>query len=125
MWVKFCAFTSSQNDFDYYVIELSSFQLDNMYSFKADVAILLNITPDHLDRYNYSFQNYIDAKMRIVQNQTEQDIFIYWDDDPNIAKELTKRNIISKKYPFSMKKIHTARHLLKITNLKLTQKIPI
>ena len=84
---KSFALQVAENDFDYYVIELSSFQLDNMYSFKADVAILLNITPDHLDRYNYSFQNYIDAKMRIVQNQTEQDIFIYWDDDPNIAKE--------------------------------------
>ena len=69
---KSFALQVAENDFDYYVIELSSFQLDNMYSFKADVAILLNITPDHLDRYNYSFQNYIDAKMRIVQNQTGQ-----------------------------------------------------
>ncbi len=116
---KSFALQVAENDFDYYVIELSSFQLDNMYSFKADVAILLNITPDHLDRYNYSFQNYIDAKMRIVQNQTEQDIFIYWDDDPNIAKELTKRNIISKKYPFSMKKNTHSKAFTENNELKI------
>lgn len=116
---KSFALQVAENDFDYYVIELSSFQLDNMYSFKADVAVLLNITPDHLDRYNYSFQNYIDAKMRIVQNQTEQDIFIYWDDDPNIAKELTKRNIISKKYPFSMKKNTHSKAFTENNELKI------
>ena len=116
---KSFALQVAENDFDYYVIELSSFQLDNMYSFKADVAILLNITPDHLDRYNYSFQNYIDAKMRIVQNQTEQDVFIYWDDDPNIAKELTKRNIISKKYPFSMKKNTHSKAFTENNELKI------
>ena len=96
-----------------------------MYSFKADVAILLNITPTIWTDTIILFKITLTLKCGIVQNQTEQDIFIYWDDDPNIAKELTKRNIISKKYPFSMKKKHTARHLLKITNLKLTQKIPI
>ena len=116
---KSFALQVAENDFDYYVIELSSFQLDNMYSFKADVAVLLNITPDHLDRYNYSFQNYIDAKMRIVQNQTEQDVFIYWDDDPNIAKELTKRNIISKKYPFSMKKNTHSKAFTENNELKI------
>ena len=76
----------------YYVLELSSFQLDNMYEFKADVAILMNITPDHLDRYNYEFQNYVDSKFRIIQNQTEEDIFIYWNDDPVIAREIAKHN---------------------------------
>ena len=62
---------------EYYVIELSSFQLDNMYEFKADIAILLNITPDHMDRYDYCMQNYVDSKMRIIQNQTKEDTFIY------------------------------------------------
>lgn len=89
---------------DYYVIELSSFQLDGMYEFKADVAILLNITPDHLDRYGYEFQNYIDSKFRIVQNMTEKDYFIYWDDDPVIRRELAKRDIRATKCPFSLEK---------------------
>lgn len=89
-------------NFDYYVIELSSFQLDNMYDFKADIAILLNITPDHLDRYNYQFQQYIDAKFRIIQNQTENDIFIYWNDDPVITAELDKRNIHAQQFPFAL-----------------------
>lgn len=71
---------------EYYVIELSSFQLDNMYDFKADIAILLNITPDHLDRYDYKFQNYIDAKFRITRNQTKEDSFIYWAEDPVIDR---------------------------------------
>ena len=74
----------------YYVIELSSFQLDGMYDFEANIAILLNITPDHLDRYEYKFQNYIDAKMRIVQNMTPDDCFIYWTGDPIVEKEIAK-----------------------------------
>ena len=86
---------------DYYVVELSSFQLDNMYHFKADIAILLNITPDHLDRYHYELQNYVDAKFRILQNQTATDTFIFWNDDPVIAHELTKRNPKATLYPFS------------------------
>ena len=85
----------------YYVIELSSFQLDNMYKFKADIAVLLNITPDHLDRYNFEMQNYVDAKMRITQNQTEQDAFIYWNNDPIISRELKKYDIKAVQYPFS------------------------
>jgi UDP-N-acetylmuramoyl-L-alanine--D-glutamate ligase len=84
-----------------YVIELSSFQLDNMYDFKADIAILLNITPDHLDRYNYEMQNYIDAKFRILQNQTAKDAFIYWNDDPIIAREIAKRHPRATLYPFA------------------------
>lgn len=84
-----------------YVIELSSFQLDNMYDFKADIAILLNITPDHLDRYNYEMQNYIDAKFRILQNQTAKDAFIYWNDDPVIAREIAKRHPEATLYPFT------------------------
>lgn len=86
---------------DYYVIELSSFQLDNMYDFKADIAVLLNITPDHLDRYNYEMQNYVDAKFRILQNQTDKDAFIYWNDDPIIATELEKHPAKAACYPFA------------------------
>ena len=86
---------------EYYVIELSSFQLDNMYEFKADIAILLNITPDHMDRYDYCMQNYVDSKMRIIQNQTKEDTFIYWNDDPIIKKELEKYDIKAFKCPFS------------------------
>ncbi len=85
----------------YYVIELSSFQLDNMYDFRADIAILLNITPDHLDRYDFCMQNYVDSKMRIIQNQTPADSFIYWNDDPIIKRELEKYDIKSVQYPFS------------------------
>lgn len=92
------------NSFDYYVIELSSFQLDGMSEFKADIAILLNITPDHLDRYDHKFQNYIDSKFRITQNQTENDAFIYWDNDPVIQEELKKRNIQSTLYPFALER---------------------
>lgn len=88
----------------WYVIELSSFQLDNMYDFKADIAVLLNITPDHLDRYNFEMQNYTNAKMRITQNQTKQEAFIYWNDDPIIKEELRKRSDIgSELCPFSEK----------------------
>lgn len=88
----------------YYVIELSSFQLDNMYQFKADVAILLNITPDHLDRYDNCFENYAEAKLRILQNQTQADSFIYWKDDPVISKELQKHAVHAKAYPFAAHK---------------------
>ena len=84
-----------------YIIELSSFQLDNMYDFRANIAILLNITPDHLDRYVNCMQNYVDAKMRIVQNQTADDSFIYWNDDPIIKRELSKYDIKAIQYPFS------------------------
>ncbi len=94
----------AQQDYDYYVIELSSFQLDYMFKFKADVAVMLNITPDHLDRYHYNLQEYVDSKFRIIQNQTEQDAFIYWNDDPIIQREIKKRTIRAKTYPFSLKK---------------------
>ena len=85
---------------DYYVIELSSFQLDNMYDFKADIAILLNITPDHLDRYDFKFQNYVDAKFRITRNQTADDAFIYWAEDPVIDRELKRLNLGATLYPY-------------------------
>lgn len=88
----------------YYIIELSSFQLDGMYDFKADIAILMNITPDHLDRYDHKFQNYIDSKMRIVQNMTPNEHFIYWDGDPIVKKEIEKRDIKATMCPFNIDK---------------------
>ena len=87
--------------FDYYVIELSSFQLDNMYEFRADIAVLMNITPDHLDRYDFNMQNYVDAKMRITQNQTANDAFIFWNDDPIVAAELKRYNLKAQLFPFA------------------------
>jgi UDP-N-acetylmuramoylalanine--D-glutamate ligase len=96
------AWQVAENDFDYYVLELSSFQLDGMFDFKADIAILLNITPDHLDRYDYKMQNYINSKFRITQNQTEQDVFIYCTDDPVINQEMTTRRLAAKCVPFGL-----------------------
>lgn len=86
---------------DYYIIELSSFQLDNMYKFRANIAVLMNITPDHLDRYDHEMQNYVDAKFRITQNQTPEDAFIYWNDDPIIRRELEKHGLVAHPYPFA------------------------
>lgn len=91
----------AEDPHEYYIIELSSFQLDNMYDFRANIAILLNITPDHLDRYDFKFQNYVDAKMRIIQNQTADDSFIYWNDDPVIKAQLSKYDIKAVQCPFS------------------------
>lgn len=88
--------------YEYYVIELSSFQLDNMYDFHANIAVLLNITPDHLDRYDNEMQKYTDSKMRIVRNQNDNDAFIYWADDPIISKELEKYGIKARMCPFSI-----------------------
>ena len=93
----------AEGDKDYYIVELSSFQLDNMYEFRANVAVLLNITPDHLDRYGYDMQNYVDAKLRILQNQQPDDAFVYWNDDPIIKKELPKYRH-GRLYPFAEKK---------------------
>ena len=90
-------------NYDYYVLEISSFQLDGMFDFKADIAVLLNITPDHLDRYDNRFSNYIDSKFRIIQNQTNDDAFIYCADDPAIAEELKMREVKARVYPFSIK----------------------
>ena len=98
---KSLALQVAEEQHDYYVIELSSFQLDNMYDFKADIAVLMNITPDHLDRYDFKMQNYVDAKMRIIQNQTPKDAFVFWNDDPIVAAELKKYNIKARLCPFS------------------------
>ena len=78
-------------DNEYYVIELSSFQLDNMYKFHANISVIMNITPDHMDRYDHQMQNYINSKLRIVQNQTPSDYVIYWNGDPIVARELERR----------------------------------
>ena len=93
----------AENDFDFYVLEISSFQLDDMVDFRADIAILTNISPDHLDRYNYEMQNYVDSKFRILQNQTGDNWFIYNQDDPIITAEIAKRNLPMKLIPFSIK----------------------
>ncbi|MGD0341738.1 MAG: UDP-N-acetylmuramoyl-L-alanine--D-glutamate ligase [Bacteroidales bacterium] len=95
------ALAVAEGSYDYFVIELSSFQLDGMYDFRAEIAILLNITPDHLDRYDHKFQNYIDSKFRITQNQQKSDFFIYWADDPVIKAELAKKKYDAAMLPFS------------------------
>ncbi len=93
----------AQDNHDYYVLELSSFQLEGLYNFKADIAVLLNITPDHLDRYNNNMQDYIDAKMRIIRNQKIHDAFIYWEDDPIVTREIEKLKPGASCYPFAEK----------------------
>ncbi len=93
----------AQENYDYYVLELSSFQLDDMFDFKADIAILTNITPDHLDRYHYELQNYVNAKFRILQNQSAADFFIYNADDPIIAAQMKTSKTAAQLRPFSMK----------------------
>lgn len=89
--------------YDYYVLELSSFQLDGMYSFKADIAILMNITPDHLDRYDFKMQNYVNSKFRITQNMKEEDCFIFCEDDPVTIGQLEKIVSRAKMLPFTQK----------------------
>ncbi|WP_115461376.1 UDP-N-acetylmuramoyl-L-alanine--D-glutamate ligase [Winogradskyella aurantiaca] len=92
----------AENNLANYVIEVSSFQLDGTFEFRPHIAVLTNITPDHLDRYDYQFEKYIASKFKIAQNQTEEDYFIYDADDPVISKWLPKFNIQSKKMPFSL-----------------------
>uniref|UniRef100_A0AB33J115 UDP-N-acetylmuramoylalanine--D-glutamate ligase n=4 Tax=unclassified Prevotella TaxID=2638335 RepID=A0AB33J115_9BACT len=98
---KSLALQVAEDPHEYYIIELSSFQLDDMFDFRANIAILLNITPDHLDRYEFNMQNYVDSKMRILQNQTKEDSFIFWGDDPIIKRELDKYDIKAVLCPFS------------------------
>jgi UDP-N-acetylmuramoylalanine--D-glutamate ligase len=93
----------AEENYDYYVLELSSFQLDGCYEFKADVAILTNITPDHLDRYEYNLQNYVDSKFRILQNQGPADAFIFCADDEITMQEISKREFKMQCLPFSIK----------------------
>jgi UDP-N-acetylmuramoylalanine--D-glutamate ligase len=104
------------NNFDWYVLEISSFQLDSMFSFKAEIAILTNITPDHLDRYEYKFENYINSKFRILQNQTHEDSFIYCLDDEVSAAEVAKRDIKAQIYTTSCEPGNTSTNAYLIDN---------
>lgn len=101
---KSFAYQVATEKFDTYVLEISSFMLDDMYKFKADIAILLNITPDHLDRYDYKFENYAASKFRITQNQTADDYFIYCADDTETIKGMEGRTFAAKQLPFSIEK---------------------
>ncbi|MDD2385322.1 MAG: UDP-N-acetylmuramoyl-L-alanine--D-glutamate ligase [Bacteroidales bacterium] len=115
---KSFAYQVATENFDYYVIEISSFQLDNMYQFKSELSILLNITPDHLDRYDYKFQNYVDSKFRILQNTSNKESFIYCSDDETIIKEIKKRNITTTQFEFSQtkKSVENGAYLNKTEN---------
>jgi UDP-N-acetylmuramoylalanine--D-glutamate ligase len=99
------AYSVATAEYDWYVLELSSFQLDGMFKFKADVGVLMNITPDHLDRYDYSFEKYAQSKMRITQNQTSRDYFVYSADDEMILKQLENHDIKARELPFM---VHSA-----------------
>ena len=94
----------AEENYDYYVLELSSFQLEGMYEFKADIAILLNITPDHLDWYDFNMQHYVDAKFRITQNLAEDEFFVFCSDDEITVKELEKIVVKARELPFALKK---------------------
>ncbi|HCC70942.1 MAG TPA: UDP-N-acetylmuramoyl-L-alanine--D-glutamate ligase [Bacteroidales bacterium] len=107
-------------NYEYYVIELSSFQLDGMYEFKADIAVLMNITPDHLDRYGNTFQEYINSKFRVINNQTSDDYLIYWADDPVILKELSIRSYEVQLMPFSEHKIKGMAGYIENNDLNLS-----
>lgn len=101
---KSFAWQVANENFDYYVLELSSFQLDGMYNFTADIAVLLNITPDHLDRYEYKFENYVTSKFRITNNQSKQNYFVYCADDEVITNFMQQHKVVSHLVPFSIKK---------------------
>ncbi len=105
---KSFALQVAEGEHDWYVLEISSFQLDNMIEFKADIAILTNITPDHLDRYDHRFENYVDSKFGILRNQAATDSFIYCLDDEVSWKEIQKREIIGHQYPFSTERALTS-----------------
>ncbi len=94
----------ARENHDVYVIELSSFQLENMYRFKANIAVILNITPDHLDRYDHEMQNYINAKFRILQNLTTRDAFIFWQDDPVIRRQMERVTTEARLFPFAQER---------------------
>jgi UDP-N-acetylmuramoylalanine--D-glutamate ligase len=120
----------AEGNHDYYVLELSSFQLDGMFEFRADIAILTNITPDHLDRYDYKLENYAASKFRITQNQRPEDAFIFCLDDEVTREEMAKRKIVAKQYPFSIKErveegawLNNNEIILTINNTQLTMTI--
>lgn len=113
------AMAVAEGGYDYYVIELSSFQLDGMYDFRAEIAILMNITPDHLDRYGHEMQNYVDSKMRVIRNQTSGDHFIWCADDPVTSAEVAKRIIAARSLPFSLEKCEGMAACIENDNLIL------
>jgi len=100
---KSFAMQVAKENYDYYVLELSSFQLDGMYNFTADIAVLLNITPDHLDRYEYKFENYVASKFRITQNQSNNNYFVHCADDEVITTFMQQHKVVSQLVPFSIK----------------------
>lgn len=99
---KSFALAVAQGGYDYYVIEVSNFQLDDIHTFRPNIAVLLNITPDHLDRYNYQMSGYVHSKFRITENQTAEDYFIYCADDPVLKEEMPKRSTKAQMIPFSI-----------------------
>ena len=103
------AYSVATAEYDWYVLELSSFQLDGMFRFKADIGVLMNITPDHLDRYDYSFEKYAQSKMRITQNQTPSDYFVYSADDETILRQLEQHEIEAKELPFMIDNYITSK----------------
>lgn len=118
------AYQVAEEHHDWYVIELSSFQLDGMFDFRADVAVLMNITPDHLDRYDYRFENYVDSKFRVTRNQRAVDSFIYCSDCPTVGVEVGVRDITAAKFPFSKADIHDGvidadGVMIQVNNLKV------
>ena len=119
---KSFALLVAEKDPDFFVLELSSFQLDGMFDFQADIAILLNITPDHLDRYDYEMQKYTDSKFRIIQNQTEKDFFIYCYDDPVISVELVKNKQKATQLPFTLKSLRDNTAYVENENLNINYK---
>jgi len=114
---KSFAYQVATEKFDYYVLELSSFMLDDMYDFKVDIAVLLNITPDHLDRYDYKFENYAASKFRVTQNQTAADYFIFCADDPETIKGMATRSFTARQLPFSIEKSIEAGAYLEKDNI--------
>jgi len=116
---KSFALQVAEDNYDYYIIELSSFQLDGMYDFKADVAILLNLTPDHLDRYDYELQKYVKSKFRITQNLSKEDFFIYCSDDEITIKELEKIVLRAKQLSFSVKRVKNQAAYIENSTLKI------
>ncbi|MFD0864019.1 UDP-N-acetylmuramoyl-L-alanine--D-glutamate ligase [Sungkyunkwania multivorans] len=110
----------AENDFDTYVLEISSFQLDGIVSFKPHIAVITNITPDHLDRYDHKFENYVASKFRIAMNQTESDYLIYDADDQVITDWLKAHPVRSRLIPFSIKKKITPGAFLEDKNITIT-----
>ena len=117
------AYSIATDRYFWHVLELSSFQLDGCFKFKADIGVLMNITPDHLDRYGYNMQNYVDAKLRILQNQEPGDAFVFWNDDPTIKKELTKYKH-GKLYSFAETKHENAAAYTEAEKLIFTEPTP-